>query len=73
MVAPWFPRSVDVNRVLKPVVFLLAALYFLVDAMFMTVARPLANWIAAHWIFESFAPGLSRCAPIRRSFCLLCL
>ena|ERR1700682_1617347 len=45
-------RSAHVNRILKPFVFLLATLYFLVDAIFMTVARPLANWIAEHWIFE---------------------
>jgi hypothetical protein len=42
-----------VNRILKPVVFLLAAIYFLVDAIFLTVAKPLVNWIAEHWIFES--------------------
>jgi hypothetical protein len=42
-----------VNRVLKPVVFLLASIYFLVDAIFLSVAKPLSNWIAEHWIFES--------------------
>jgi len=42
-----------VNRILKAVIFTLAAIYFLVDAIFMTVARPLANWTAEHWIFES--------------------
>ena len=41
------------NRFLKLVVFLLAAIYFLVDAIFLTVAKSLANWIAEHWIFES--------------------
>lgn len=41
------------NRVLKPVVFLLASIYFLVDAIFLSVAKPLSNWIAEHWIFES--------------------
>lgn len=41
------------NRILKPVIFTLTAIYFLVDAIFMTVARPLANWTAEHWIFES--------------------
>jgi hypothetical protein len=46
-------RSIDVNRILKPFVYLLAAIYFMVDAIFMTVARPLSNWIAAHWIFEN--------------------
>jgi hypothetical protein len=27
-------------------------MYFLVDAIFLTVAKSLANWIAAHWISE---------------------
>jgi hypothetical protein len=42
-----------VNRILKSVIFTLAAIYFLVDAVFMTVARPLANRIAEHWILGS--------------------
>jgi hypothetical protein len=33
---------------LKPVTYVLAALYFLVDAVFMTVARPVADWIGRH-------------------------
>jgi hypothetical protein len=41
-----------VNRILRPVVFLLAAIYFLVDAIFLTVAKSLASWIGEHWIFE---------------------
>jgi hypothetical protein len=42
-----------VSRILKSVAFTLATIYFLVDAVFMTVTRPFANRIAAHWIFES--------------------
>jgi hypothetical protein len=42
-----------VNRIWKSVIFMLAIIYFLVDAVFMTVARPFANRIAAHRIFES--------------------
>jgi hypothetical protein len=42
---------VTVNRILKSAIFMVAAIYFLVDAVFMTVARPFANWIAEHWIF----------------------
>ncbi len=45
--------SIHVNRILKPMVFLLAAIYFVVDAIFMTVARPLSNWVAEHWLFGS--------------------
>jgi hypothetical protein len=52
MVGTLVPRSIHVNRILKPMVFLLAAIYFVVDAIFMTVARPLSNWVAEHWVFE---------------------
>ena len=36
------------KRMLKPVTYVLAAVYFLVDAVFMTVARPVADWIGRH-------------------------
>ena len=36
------------NRILKPVTYVLAAVYFLVDAVFMTVSKPVSNWIAKH-------------------------
>lgn len=36
------------KRMLKPVTYVLAAVYFLVDAVFMTVARPIADWIGRH-------------------------
>ena len=39
------------NRILKPFVFLVAAVYFLVDAIFLAVARPVAHWLAELWIF----------------------
>ena len=52
MVGALVPWSIHVNRILKPMVFLLAAIYFVVDAIFMTVARPLSNWVADHWVFE---------------------
>jgi hypothetical protein len=42
-----------VNRILKSLVFVLATVYFLVDAVFMAVVRPFANQIAAHRIFGS--------------------
>jgi hypothetical protein len=35
-----------VNRILKPFVFLVAAIYFLVDAAFWTIAKPVARWLA---------------------------
>jgi hypothetical protein len=37
-----------VNRILNVITYVLAAIYFLVDAVFMTVARPISNWVANH-------------------------
>jgi hypothetical protein len=37
-----------VNRMLKPVIYVLAAAYFLVDAAFLLVATPISDWVAAH-------------------------
>jgi hypothetical protein len=41
-----------VKRNLKPVTYILAAIYFLVDAVFMAVARPIARWIGRHFEFR---------------------
>jgi hypothetical protein len=40
------------TRAFKPVAYFLAAIYFLVDAVFMTVAKPIADWFAKHWVFD---------------------
>ncbi len=40
------------TRILKPFVFLVAAVYFLVDAAVWTIAKPVARWLANHWAFE---------------------
>jgi hypothetical protein len=37
-----------VNRLLKPVTYVLAAAYFLLDAVFLVVAKPISDWIANH-------------------------
>jgi uncharacterized membrane protein len=37
-----------VKRILKVVTYIAAGLYLLVDAIFMTVAKPIANWIDKH-------------------------
>jgi hypothetical protein len=41
-----------VKRILKPVTYILAAIYFLVDAVFMAVARPISGWIERHFQFR---------------------
>lgn len=40
------------KRILKPLTYILAAIYFLVDAVFMTVARPISRWLERHFVFE---------------------
>lgn len=41
------------NHILKPVIFLLAAIYFLVDAAFWAIAKPLIRLLSDHWVFTS--------------------
>jgi hypothetical protein len=43
-------RRMRVNRIIKPFVVVLAAIWFLADAVFSTIAHPLARWIGEHWV-----------------------
>jgi hypothetical protein len=45
-------QGVDVKRIWNLVVFTIAIIYFLMDAIFATVAIPLSKWLAARWCFE---------------------
>ncbi|MGY4287723.1 hypothetical protein ACVWXO_006943 [Bradyrhizobium sp. LM2.7] len=36
------------KRILKPVTYILAGIYFLIDALFMAVAAPISRWVARH-------------------------
>jgi hypothetical protein len=45
------PSRIYVKRILKSAVFVLATLYFIVDAVFLTIATPLARWMARQRIF----------------------
>ena len=38
------------SRILKPFVVVLAAIWFLADAIFSTIAHPLARWLGEHWV-----------------------
>jgi hypothetical protein len=39
-----------VNRIIKPFVVVLAAIWFLADAIFSTIAHPLARWLGEYWV-----------------------
>lgn len=51
MVGALIPRRIHVNRLLKPFVVAIAAIYFLADAIFAVIASPLARWIGEQRIF----------------------
>ena len=51
------------NRILKPVTYVLAAIYFLVDAAFITVAKPLSNWIAKHLVLRKLRAWIRSLRP----------
>ena len=38
------------NRIFKPLVFVLAGIYFLLDAAVWILAKPAIRWLADHWI-----------------------
>jgi hypothetical protein len=39
-----------VSRTIKPFVVIFAAIWFLADAVFSTIAHPLARWLGEHWV-----------------------
>jgi hypothetical protein len=45
-------RRNAVNRLLTFVTYVLAAIYFLVDAVFMAVAKPVSDWIGRHLLLK---------------------
>src|SRR5689334_25380315 len=52
-----------VKRVIKSAVFVLATVYFTVDAIFLTVATPLARWMARRRIFVRFRRWIGSLGP----------
>jgi len=46
------PGELAVKRILKPVTYVLATLYFLVDAAFMAIAKPISDWLARHIVLR---------------------
>jgi hypothetical protein len=44
--------DLTVKRILKPVTYALAALYFLADAAFIAIAKPISNWLAKHVVLR---------------------
>ena len=40
------------KQILKSVTYVLAALYFMADAAFMTIAKPISAWVAGHLVLK---------------------
>ena len=51
------------KRLTNLIVFAIAVVYFLLDALFATVAVPLARWIAGHWAFDSVKRWIRSLSP----------
>jgi hypothetical protein len=51
MAGPLIPRRIDVNHIVKPFVVVAATIYFMADAIFATIAYPLARWIGEQRVF----------------------
>lgn len=51
------------KRILRPLTYVLAAVYFLVDAAFIAVARPIAGWIGRHFEFRRLRAWIKSLSP----------
>ena len=51
------------KRILKPITYILAAIYFMVDAVFMAVAAPVARWIGRHVRFKRLSAWIKSLSP----------
>jgi len=59
-----------VKRILKPISYVLAAVYFLVDAVFIAVAKPVSDWLAKHLVCSgNCGSGSDRLGHIHHSRC----
>src|SRR5947209_19858929 len=52
-----------VKRFLKPVTYVVAVLYFLVDAAFMAIAKPISDWLARHVVLRRLCTWIRSLRP----------
>jgi hypothetical protein len=57
------PESKPVKRLLTPILYVLAAAYFLVDVIFLAIARPIANWFSNHWMLVRLRRWIAALGP----------
>ena len=51
------------RRIFKSAVFLMAAVYFLVDVVLFVLAKPVLRWVAGCWVFESLRAWIMSLGP----------
>ena len=51
------------KRILKPISYVLAAVYFLVDAVFIAVAKPVSDWLAKHLVLRKLRSWIRSLRP----------
>jgi hypothetical protein len=52
-----------VKRILKPVTYVLAAVYFLVDAVFLALAKPISDWVGRHLVLRKLRAWIRSLRP----------
>jgi len=57
------PRVSAVKRILKILAYTAVGLYLLVDAVFMTLAKPIADWIAEHVVLRRLRDWIKSLPP----------
>lgn len=51
------------KRILKPVTYVLAAVYFLVDAVFLALAKPISDWVGRHLVLRKLRAWIRSLRP----------
>ena len=51
------------KRILKPISYALAVLYFLADAAFMAIAKPISDWLARHVVLRRLGAWIRSLRP----------
>ncbi len=51
------------KRILKPLTYVVAALYFLVDAAFMAIAKPISDWLGRHIVLTRLCAWIRSLRP----------
>jgi hypothetical protein len=58
-----FAEKTPVNRILKPITYLLAAVYFVVDAAFIPFARRVSDWLSRHLVLRKLRAWIRSLRP----------